>query len=60
MRPRARERDVVGDLPLVALVVEQVGLGDVVGREHLGLHVEEVLGVADVGQELRRHLFFWA
>ena len=37
MLTAALERDVVGDLPLVALVVEHVGLGHVVGGEHLRL-----------------------
>ena len=37
---RAGERHVVGDRPLVALVVEDVGAVHVVGGVHLGLHVE--------------------
>ena len=52
---RRAQRSTRGDLPLIAFVVEHVGLGDVVGGEDLGLHQEEVLRVAHVGEQRLRH-----
>ena len=51
----ATQRGAGRDRPLVVLAVEHVGLGDVVGREHLRLHVEEVLRIPHVGQQHLGH-----
>src|SRR6266542_2501511 len=48
--------DLVRDAPGVVPVVEVVWIGHVVDRVDLGLDVEELLGVPQVGLQARRHL----
>ena len=47
---------VVRDLPEVSTGVELRGVVDVIGRHHGALDVEQVLGVAHVGDEVGAHL----
>ncbi len=42
-------------LPLVLSVVEDIGLGHVVGRVEVGLHAEQVFGVAQMGAQIGGH-----
>ena len=55
-RPGARGARVEGDVPGVVVVVEGLRVGHVVAGPHVGLHPEEVLGVAQVVDELVGHL----
>ena len=47
---------VLGYCPLVGLVEEHLGIGDVIAQVHFRLDREQTVGVADVGLELRGHL----
>ena len=48
--------ELVRHLPPILAVVEGRGIGHVVGAVHLGLDGEQVLGIADVTLQIRRHL----
>ena len=50
------EPGVLGHGPLLCLVEEHLGIGDVISQVHIGLGREDTVGIADVCLELHRHL----
>ena len=54
--PPFAESCLQGNAPLLRLVEEHLGIGDVIAQVHLGLGGEQSVGIADVGLQISGHL----